>query len=85
MVITTMGFAMIKQIKKVGNGNALFLDKTLMELVGLQEGGAVQVTVEGGAILLTPADPDRISQEDFEKALHRVTSDRQQVLRRLAE
>lgn len=46
---------MIKRIKKVGNGNALFLDKAILELVGLEEGGEVQLTVHEGSIVIAPA------------------------------
>lgn len=76
---------MIKQLKKVGNGNALFLDKALLELVGLKEGGEVQVTVHEGAIIITPANPRPVQQEVFEAALESVVSNRSEVLRRLAK
>ena len=76
---------MIKQLKKVGNSNALFLDKPLLELVGLQEGGEVQVTVHEGAIVIAPTNPSPVSKEKFDSALDRVVSERRDVLRRLAE
>ena len=46
---------MIKHIKKVGNSSALILDRALMELVGLSEGGEVQLTVHNGSIIIGPA------------------------------
>ena len=76
---------MIKQIKKVGNGNALFLDKGILELIGLKEGGEVQLTVHDGSIIITPANPEPVNQEQFEAALERVVTERDEVLRRLAE
>ena len=76
---------MIKQLKKVGNGNALFLDKTLLELVGLEEGSDVQVTVHEGAIIITPVNPRPVQQEAFDAALESVLSIRSEVLRRLAK
>ena len=76
---------MIKQIKKVGNGNALFLDKAILELVGLDEGGEVQLTVHDGSIIITPAHPKPIDPKRFEAAVDRVVSERREVLRRLAE
>ena len=76
---------MIKQLKKVGNGNALFLDKALLELVGLEEGGAVQVSVHEGALILTPTHPKAVPRARFEAALERVTHSRREVLRRLAQ
>lgn len=75
---------MIKQIKKVGNGNALFLDKAILELVGLEEGGEVQLTVHSGAIIITPANPMPVDPQRFEAALERVVAERREVLRRLA-
>ena len=76
---------MIKRLKKVGNGNALFLDRALMELVGLMEGGEVMITVRDGSLILTPAHPESVSQERFEAALDRVTQERREVLRKLAQ
>ncbi len=46
---------MIKQLKTVGKSNALILDKAIMELVGLEENGEVQLTVHSGSIIITPA------------------------------
>lgn len=76
---------MIKQLKKVGNGNALFLDKALMEVVGLEEGGEVQITVNEGSIILTPARPAPVNPERFQAALERVATERNKVLRKLAQ
>lgn len=76
---------MIKRIKKIGNGNALFLDKAILELVGLEEGGEVELTVHNGALIVTPANPRPIDKERFEAALERVVNERREVLRRLAQ
>ena len=76
---------MIKKIKKIGNGNALFLDKAILELVGLKEGGEVQLTVHNGVIVITPTNPRPVDKERFEAALERVVRDRREVLRRLAK
>lgn len=76
---------MIKRIKKIGNGNALFLDKALLELVGLEEGADVQISVHSGSIIVTPVEPRRVDEERFQAALDRVVSERREVLKRLAE
>jgi antitoxin component of MazEF toxin-antitoxin module len=76
---------MVKHLKKVGNSNALTLDRALMELVGLEEGGSVQVTVQNGSIILTPVEPKPVDQASFDAALNRVVKERREVLRRLAE
>ena len=76
---------MIKQIKRVGNSHALILDRALMELVGLMEGGEVQLTVQNGSIIITPAHPRPVDRERFEAVLNHVVSERRDVLRRLAD
>lgn len=76
---------MIKRIKKVGNGNALFLDKAILELVGLKEGGEVQITVHDGTIVVTPTHPRPVDKKRFDAALNRVMAERRDVLRKLAE
>lgn len=75
---------MIKRIKKVGNGHALFLDKALQELVGLEGGSDVQITVHEGALIMTPANPRPVDKARFESALECVTTTRRDVLHRLA-
>lgn len=76
---------LIKRLKKVGNGHALFLDKALMELVGLKEDGEVQLTVDNGNIRISPVRPGTISDEEFQEAMDRVFTERRELLRRLAE
>lgn len=76
---------MIKQLRKVGNSSALILDKALMELIGLEENGEVQLTVHNGSLILTPAQPTRVTPEQFEEALSRVVARRRGALKRLAE
>jgi antitoxin component of MazEF toxin-antitoxin module len=75
----------IKQLRKVGNSNALLLDRPIMELVGLRENGEVQLTVHDGSLVVTPADPSPVDPERFEACLKRVTARRRKVLRRLAQ
>jgi len=75
---------MIKKLKKVGNSNAVILDKAIMELVGLEENGEVQITIHDGSVVLTPAHPRPVDRARFESALERVVTERREVLRRLA-
>ena len=76
---------MIKRLRKVGNSNALILDRALMELIGLDAGGEVQLAVREGSLIVTPAHPRLPDKEKFEAALNRVVVQRRDVLRRLAE
>ena len=76
---------MIKRLRKVGNSNALVLDKAVMELLGLEENGQVQLTISDGSLVVTPVNPRPVSRERFEAALDRVVKERRDVLKRLAE
>ena len=76
---------MIKQLRKVGNSNALILDRPILELLGLEENGEVQLTVSDGSLVVTPVHPRTISRERFEACLERVVDERRDVLKRLAE
>jgi antitoxin component of MazEF toxin-antitoxin module len=77
--------AMVKQLKKVGNSNALTLDRAIMELVGLEEDGHVQISVRDGSIIVTPVKPHAVDNDRFEACLDRVVRNRREVLRRLAK
>ncbi len=75
---------MVKTIRKVGNSNALLLDKPILELLGLQEGGQVNLTVTNGSLVVTPvalsADPEK-----FQKSLDQVVRTRRKLLEKLSQ
>ena len=76
---------MIKQLQKVGNSNAIVLDRAVMELMGLEERGKVQMTLSEGSLVVTPVAPRRPDAAKFEAALDHVVASRRTALRRLAE
>ncbi len=76
---------MIKQLRKVGNSNALILDKPILELLGLEEEGQVQLTIQDGSLIVTPTRPRLVRAEDMGEKLNYVMKKRADVLRRLAE
>lgn len=76
---------MIKQLRKVGNSNALILDKPILELLGLDEDGQVQLTIQDGSLIVTPARPNPVTAELVKEKLDYVVRKRNEVLRRLAE
>ena len=47
---------MIKTLTKVGNSQALILDKTMLELIGVGERGEVELQVQGDTLLVRPAN-----------------------------
>lgn len=75
---------MVKTIRKVGNSNALLLDKPILELLGLQEGGQVNLIVTNGSLVVTPvalsADPKK-----FQKCLDQVVRTRRKLLEKLSQ
>ena len=76
---------MIKQLRRVGNSNALILDKPILELLGLEENGEVQLTIQDGSLIVTPTNPRRVDPDVFQASLDEVMRRRAAALRRLAE
>lgn len=76
---------MIKQLRKVGNSNALILDKPIMELLGLAENSQVQLTIQDGALIVVPTHPFLVDSEKIASNLDYIIKKRKEVLRRLAE
>jgi len=74
---------MIKQLCKVGNSNALILDKPILELLGLEEDGQVQLTIQDGALIITPAFPNLVDSDVIKEKLDIVMKKRKGVLKRL--
>ncbi|HEY2252191.1 MAG TPA: hypothetical protein VGH74_14055 [Planctomycetaceae bacterium] len=75
---------MIKQLRKVGNSTALLLDNPILELLGVKESGQVQLTVTNGSLVITPVDPEPVTDERFQECLDRVIDDWGSVLQSVA-
>jgi len=76
---------MIKQLRKVGNSNALILDKPILELLGLEENGQVQLTIEDGVLIVAPTNPRQLTSEGLRDHLDYIVKKRQSALKRLAQ
>ncbi len=76
---------MIKKLRKVGNSNALILDKPILELLGLEENGQVQLTIQDGHLIVTPTHPRVVNVDDLSEQLEYVLEKRKGVLKRLAK
>lgn len=74
---------MIKTLSKVGNSQALILDKTMLELIGVGERGEVELQVQGDTLLVRPARSDarRVELESSHRKFMERFSD---TYRRLA-
>ena len=76
---------MIKRLQKVGNSNAIILDLPIMEMVGLEEGKEVQLTVSNGSIIITPVNPRKVDPAELERHLDRIVGERGKMLKELAD
>jgi antitoxin component of MazEF toxin-antitoxin module len=65
--------------------NALILDLPIMEMVGLEEGMEVQITVNNGSTIITPVNPRQVDPEELERHLDRIVGEQRQMLKDLAE
>jgi antitoxin component of MazEF toxin-antitoxin module len=76
--------SLIKTVRKVGNGSALPLDNTIMDLVGLHVGDQVQITVDGPRLIVTPVSAG-IGKERLEKSLAKFRTRYSRALAELAK
>lgn len=64
-VDTNKGGEMQARIQKWGNSLALRIPKAVAELVGLSEGGEVELVVEDGAVVVKPVRKRRYSLDEL--------------------
>ena len=76
---------MIKTLRRVGNSNALLLDKPILELLGMSEGSQVNLTVTNGTLVVTPVNPTLVDADKFQASLDEVMKTRQTLLKRLSQ
>jgi antitoxin component of MazEF toxin-antitoxin module len=75
---------MLKHLSKVGNSSALVLDRTLMELVDLTPGAAVDIQVHDGALVIRPLS-QRQRQETVAEASEAIMDRFAETFRKLAQ
>jgi antitoxin component of MazEF toxin-antitoxin module len=75
---------LIKKLMKVGNSQALVIDKQTLAQMGVREGEEVQVSLHGQQLVVTPVRP-HISDAEFRKSLDKIDKKYQSVFRKLAE
>jgi len=61
---------MIKKLSKHGNSYALVIDRSIMELLNINEKSALYVTTDGRSLVVSPAQ-DQKKQAKFEGAVER--------------
>lgn len=73
----------VKKLTKLGNSQALVIDKQTLAQMGLSEGAEVSMTLHGRQLVVTPVNP-RISEEELEESVERVLDKYDDLFRRLA-
>ena len=73
-----------RALKKVGNSQAIFLDKTLLGLVGAHEETVFKVTVDGNRLVLEPLSAKEFNDEAMTVA-RRVMKKHAPTLKKLAK
>ena len=74
--------SMIKKITKHGNSYALVLDKSVLDLIGIDQTTVLEVsTPDGKSLLITPVEGD----QKFKKTLKKINKKYHPALKKLAE
>jgi antitoxin component of MazEF toxin-antitoxin module len=75
---------MIKMLKKHGNSMALVIEKPMMEALGITEETPLQLTVNGNALVVTPANVG-IGPERMKAVIKEIRKRYGPMLKRLAD
>ena len=73
----------VKKLTKLGNSQALIIDKQTLAQMGISEGAEVSMTLHGRQLVVTPVNP-RISNEELEESVDRMLDEYDDLFRRLA-
>jgi antitoxin component of MazEF toxin-antitoxin module len=64
---------MLKRIVRHGNGRAVTFDRVLLEMIGIDPNGEVEVTLQEGKLVLTAPNPETVDEErKIEEMLKKV-------------
>lgn len=75
---------MIKMLKKHGNSMALVIEKPMMEALGITEETPLQLTVNGNALVVTPANVG-VGPERMKPVMKEIRTRYGPMLKRLAD
>ncbi len=75
---------MIKKLRKVGNSQAIILDKSLLELLKIDNETPLDISTNGDIILIKPVR-DRKKQEQLKNNLEFINKEYGKVLKKLSE
>ena len=75
---------MIKKLQKHGNSQAIVLDKTLMEALGINQDTPLQVNINGNSLIITPVNVG-IGKEAVSESIKKLRPDYENMLQNLAD
>ena len=75
---------MVKQLSKHGNSLALVIDRSILDLLGIDENTALEISTDGESLIVAPVR-DKKRQKRFEQALAASNERFGKALKRLAE
>lgn len=75
---------MIKTLTKLGNSQALIIEKPLLEALGIGPDTPLQLTVSGNSLIVTPAGVG-VGREEVAESLKKLRPRYGEMLRKLAE
>lgn len=75
---------MIKTLKKVGNSQALIIDKSILELLKIDNNTPLDISTNGDILFIKPIR-DKEKQENLEESLNWINIEYGSVLQKLAE
>lgn len=75
---------MIKKLTKHGNSLALIIDRSVLELLNIDNDTPLEITTDGKALIVSPVrDEGRVAR--FQEALEKTNRKYGRALKRLAE
>jgi len=74
----------IKTLQKHGNSQALVIDRTLMDALGIEADTPLQLTISANSLIITPVDVG-LGRKAVEDAVEKLRPRYGQMLKNLAE
>ncbi len=75
---------MTKKLSKHGNSLALVIDRSILELLGIDEQTTLDISTDGRVLVIAPS-PDKRRRKRFQQALDACNEQYAAALERLAE
>ena len=76
---------MVKKLIKSKKGSTLFLENSVLELMGLRPDGLVKLTLDHGCLIVNPVHPKTVTDERFQACLDRVMAEHHELFKKLTD